>query len=96
MRAKPKEWRIVRLQTATVDKLRALAASWVDNEWQDAPTGEDNRWDGHVSLDAVVQVLIEREYAIRQRRVDSAKNRARKVLEQLEGEKPQGSEEKSS
>jgi hypothetical protein len=77
MRGRKKEWRMVRLQVATVNQLRTLIEGWVRSEWTGRPTSQQHRWDSHTSIDEVIAELIRRELTIRSRRVKSKQKKAK-------------------
>jgi len=82
------KWTHIRVDKKTKEALESLRQSWVDNEWNDRPQSDLNRWDTHTSLDMVIRVLIERVYDHRQRRAESAKKRGRKRLDKINQQAP--------
>jgi len=65
--AKKKEWKLVRLEDKTVERLRLLVEGWQATEWEGMPYGDRCQWTSHVSIDAIVQILLDREMNHRKR-----------------------------
>lgn len=87
-----KDWTMVRLQRKTAASLKALAKAWQSayeiGRYNSCP-GKPH--DGVISLDAVIEELIRREYDHQARRAKSAVKKAQERLgEADEGNGEQG------